>query len=48
MDLHSGKKTKSRVDAITMSLDNYDYDLHFELTDEFPGEVLEAYGIWYK
>jgi hypothetical protein len=37
VDLSSGKKSKSRVDSITMSIDNYDYDLHFELTDEFPG-----------
>jgi hypothetical protein len=37
VDIHSGKKSKSRVDAITMSIDNIDYDLQFELTDEFPG-----------
>jgi hypothetical protein len=37
VDLQTGKKSKARVDAITMAIDNDDYDLHFELTDEFPG-----------
>jgi hypothetical protein len=35
VDLQTGKK-RARVDAITMAIDN-DYDLHFEITDEFPG-----------
>jgi len=36
VDLQTGKKSKSRVDAITMPIDG-DYDIHFEVSDEFPG-----------